>query len=230
MAIVVTAPRTVDDADTTELYALEKHFKIIFEGDSDYFYYGKGDYVPEEAVEDEEMPSELFVLVERTSTICNADDVALAAGFVAIDDDNAPAPENVVHPNELINNLFEDEWGHSGICYRRLMGASNCNPRLSSFPTQLKPTVFQLFELFFPSEFLKDNVLFFINLKIEGKSVTYGELLRWIGIWFLMATTQGTKQHDFWSVAPTNIFDNASFRLNHLMSRDRFDSIQFLRL
>ena len=40
-----------------------------------------------------------------------------------------------------------------------------------------------------------------------------------------MATTQGTKQHDFWSVAPTNIFDNASFRLNHLMSRDRFDSI-----
>ena len=27
MAIVVTAPGTVDDADTTELYALEKHFK-----------------------------------------------------------------------------------------------------------------------------------------------------------------------------------------------------------
>ena len=225
MAIVVTAPGTVDDADTTELYALEKHFKIIFEGDSDYFYYGEGDYVPEEAVEDEEMPSELFELVERTGTIYDADDVALAAGFVAIDDDNSPAPENVVHPNELINNLFEDEWGHSGICYRRLTGASNCNPRLSSFPTQLKPTVFQLFELFFPSEFLKDNVLFIINLKIEGKSVTYGELLRWIGIWFLMATTQGTKRHDFWSVAPTNIFDNASFRLNHLMSRDRFDSI-----
>jgi hypothetical protein len=106
------------------------------------------------------------------------------------------------------------------------MGASNCNPRLlSSFPTQLKPTVFQLFDLFFPSEFLKDIVLFIINLNIEGKSLTYGELLRWIGIWFLMATTQGTKRHDFWSVAPTNIFDNASFRLNHLMSRDRFDSI-----
>ena len=50
MAIVVTAPRTVDDADTTELYALEKHFKIISEGDSGYFYqYGEGDYVPEEA-------------------------------------------------------------------------------------------------------------------------------------------------------------------------------------
>ena len=100
------------------------------------------------------MPSELFELVERTGTIYDADDVALAAGFIAIDDDNAPAPENVVHPNELINNLFENEWGHSGICYRRLTGASNCNPRLSSFPTQLKPTVFKLFELFFYSNIL----------------------------------------------------------------------------
>jgi hypothetical protein len=67
--------------------------------------------------------------------------------------------------------LFEDEWGYSGICYRRLTGASNCNPRLSLFPTQLKLTVFQVFELFFPSEFLKDNYLFIINLNIEGKSV-----------------------------------------------------------
>ena len=52
------------------------------------------------------MPSELFELVERTGTIYDADDVALAAGFVAIDDDNAPAPENVVHPNEAINNFL----------------------------------------------------------------------------------------------------------------------------
>ena len=87
------------------------------------------------------MPSELFELVERTGTIYDADDVALAAVFVAIDDDNSPAPENVVHPNELINNLFEDEWGHSGICYRRLMGASNCNPRLSSVETDCLPIV-----------------------------------------------------------------------------------------
>ena len=84
----------------------------------------------------------------HTGTIYDADDVALAAGFVAIDDYNARAPENVVPPKELIKNLFEDGWGHSGICDRRLTGASNCNPRLSSFPTHLKPTVFQLFEFF----------------------------------------------------------------------------------
>ena len=37
MAILVNAPLTVDDADATELYTLEKQFKIIFEGDSDIF-------------------------------------------------------------------------------------------------------------------------------------------------------------------------------------------------
>jgi hypothetical protein len=35
VAIVVTVPEIVDDADTTELYALEKHFKIISGGDPD---------------------------------------------------------------------------------------------------------------------------------------------------------------------------------------------------
>jgi hypothetical protein len=51
-----------------------------------------------------------------------------------------------------------------------------------------------LFELFFPSEFLKDNIHFIINLKVEGKPVSYGELLGGIGIWFLMATMQGTSK------------------------------------
>ena len=41
------------------------------------------------------------------------------------------------------------------------------------FQNQLKPkTTFQFFNLFFPSEFLKHNVLFIINLKIEGKPVS----------------------------------------------------------
>ena len=95
------------------------------------------------------MPFELFELVERTGTIYDADDVAFAPGFVAIEDKNAPAPENVVHPNELINNLFEDEWGHSGIRYRRLMGASNCNPRLSSFPNSVETDCLPIVRIIF---------------------------------------------------------------------------------
>ena len=45
------------------------------------------------------MPSELFELVKCTGTIYDADDVfALAARFVAIDDDNTPAPEMLFIP------------------------------------------------------------------------------------------------------------------------------------
>ena len=59
---------------STELYALGNHFKIISEGDPDYFYNGECHYVHEEAVEDEEeMPSELFELVEHTGTVYEAD-------------------------------------------------------------------------------------------------------------------------------------------------------------
>ena len=66
--------------------------------------------------------------VAPSGTIYDADEVGLAAGFIAIDHGNAPSPENFLHPNELISNLFGDEWGHSGICYRGVTGASNCNP------------------------------------------------------------------------------------------------------
>ena len=60
--IVVTAPGTVDDVDTTELYTLENHFQIISDGDPDTFYYDEGDYVFEEAAEGEVMHSELLEL------------------------------------------------------------------------------------------------------------------------------------------------------------------------
>lgn len=65
MAFVVTAPRTLDDAETTELCALENHFQIISESDPDLFYYSEGDDISDESVEDEEMPSELLKLLVK---------------------------------------------------------------------------------------------------------------------------------------------------------------------
>ena len=41
-----------------------------------------------------------------SGTIYDANEVGLAAGFVAIDDDNAPSPENFSPYNEVISNLF----------------------------------------------------------------------------------------------------------------------------
>ena len=93
MAIVVTAPRTVDDADMTELNTFENHFQIITDGDSDNFYYDEGDNVLEEAAEGESMPSELLKLVKCTGADLDTDDIAIPAGFVDIGVDNAPASE-----------------------------------------------------------------------------------------------------------------------------------------
>jgi len=89
MAILVTpAPETVDDANMNELYAFEKHLMIISVGDPDYVYYGEGDdTILEEALGDEDMPSELLELVKPTGTI-----------FQKL--------ENGFQPNEVLNKLL----------------------------------------------------------------------------------------------------------------------------
>ena len=50
MGIVVTAPGTVDDADTTELYALKNHFQIISDAYPYTFYQFGSDMVVDEMV------------------------------------------------------------------------------------------------------------------------------------------------------------------------------------
>ena len=94
--IVVTAPGTVDDVDTTELYTLENHFQIISDGDPDTFYYDEGDYLLDEAAEGEVMPSELLKPVKcTTGAVLDTDDIAIPAEFVDIGVDNTPASEKV---------------------------------------------------------------------------------------------------------------------------------------
>ena len=38
-------------------------------------------------------------------------------GVVDIDNDNEPAPENVLTPGVNTNSVLSSEWGHVGICY-----------------------------------------------------------------------------------------------------------------
>jgi hypothetical protein len=53
------------------------------------------------------------------------------------------------------------------------LNGSKSNPIFSSFPISLKFTdVFQLFDLFFPSEFWNDSILFLIDQNVEGKAET----------------------------------------------------------
>ena len=41
--------------------------------------------------------------------------------------------------------------------------------------------------------------------------IDYGELLKWIGIWFLMATNQGPQQRNYWSTTLVERFSGALF-------------------
>ena len=148
---------------------------------------------------------------------------------VDIDDDNEPAPENVPVPagegQPPAEQAFS-EWGHDGSCYRKLSGGRDTNASIN-FPTGVRPTMLQLFEMFFMKNFVMTVLVPEINKKIVGDAVSYGEFLRWIGLWLMMATIQGPQRSEFWSIAPVSLFDGAPFRLNNFMSRSRFDAILF---
>ena len=49
----------------------------------------------------------------------------------------------------------------------------------------------QLFEHFFPKNFIETVMLPTINQQIKDLA-TYAESLRWIGLWILMSTVDGT--------------------------------------
>ena len=57
------------------------------------------------------------------------------------------------------------------------------------------------------------------------ETLTHGELLRWIGLWLLMSTVDGSDCQSFWSTKNVNIFEGAPFRLNMFMKRNRFEII-----
>ena len=78
------------------------------------------------------------------------DDVAMVCNLVdglMIDNDNAPAPENIPTSNNNTDGIF-GEWEHSGSCYRALAGRCHRKARIS-YPPHIKPSLFNMFELLF---------------------------------------------------------------------------------
>jgi hypothetical protein len=67
-----------------------------------------------------------------------------------------------------------------------------------------------LFELFLPTEYVKEVIVARINGSVNHP-IDYGEFLVWLGIWFLLAINQGSSRSEFWSILPVNIFHGAPF-------------------
>ena len=88
---------------------------------------------------------------ENATLICN-----MVLGMV--DNDNQPLPKNVPLPADEAPNApqFFSNWEHSGNCYCCLEGGRRNKARLS-FNSEVKPTIEQLFEMFFFQEFHPGN-------------------------------------------------------------------------
>ena len=165
-----------------------------------------------------------------TAAGVQGDDVAMVCNLVdgsMIDDDNAPAPENIPTPNDNTDGIF-GKWEHSGSCYRALAGGRCLKARIS-YPPHIKPSLFNMFELFFFTSFVKDVIIPQTNTRLTANGIhhelSYGEFLWWIGVWLLMSTLHGPDRATFWSLMDVDHFRGAPWRLNDLMSQKQFNTI-----
>ena len=149
-----------------------------------------------------------------TAAGVQGDDVAMVCHLVdgsMIDDDNAPAPENIPTPNDNTDGIF-GEWEHSGSCYRALAGGRRLKARIS-YPPHIKPSLFNMFELFFFTSFVKDVIIPQTNRRLTANGIhrelSYGEFLRWIGVWLIMSTLHGPDRATFWLLMDVDRFRGA---------------------
>ena len=115
------------------------------------------------------------------------------------------------------------EWGFSGVCHRRATGCVNNSAKLRNHSLDLNLSLLQLWEILFPTKWTKDVLIVETNKVLErysGRPLTYGEWLRWIGIWMQMSTTVGFDQQAFWNVEIKQGECPTPYRYNELMSRD----------
>jgi hypothetical protein len=76
------------------------------------------------------------------------EDVVELEADVEVDNDNEPAIKNKpAQTTKDKNNCTYSEWGHNGMCPRRMAGVIDPQPTLQ---ISTKPAVMELFKCFFP--------------------------------------------------------------------------------
>ena len=83
-----------------------------------------------------------------------------------------------------------------------------------------------MFLIFFPKEFIKTVVVVETSKECE-KEITLGKFLRFIGIWLAITRSSpgNLNRESFWSLKPISRKSGAPFRLNDIMSKNRFKEI-----
>ena len=181
---------------------------------------------------EENVPAEIVPLLETTAGAIHGGDEDLVRNILPgmVDDENQPLPENIPtagEENEGNNMQFFSEWKHSGSCYHCLEGGHKNKARIN-FNTDVKPTIQQLFEIFFSKPFVIGTIIPQMNKQLQEEKhhpVSYGECLHWISLWFLVAAINGPEHQEFWSLGEIDWFAGAQMRLGTHMSKKRFDTI-----
>ena len=119
---------------------------------------------------------------------------------------------------------FLEVWGHDRLCHRRVAAdGQNFEPKLHLDPGEQVEKL-ELFETLFMKNYIVNVLLILINENIKGESVTYGEFLMWLGLWFLMANVVGPSRDAFFQTKFVMNLD-APFRLTKYMSRKRLNQV-----
>ena len=157
----------------------------------------------EDAKTNETVPMEIVQFFESNSSTLDSDNANIVQQILPgmVDNDNQPLPENIPTPAKEGQDApqFFSTWEHSGDCYHCLAGGHKHKACLS-FHTDVKPTIQQLFKMFFFKPYVEGIIIPQTNICLRKEKhcpVSYGEFLHWLGLWFLMATINSPDHTDF---------------------------------
>lgn len=218
-----------DDHAGQELYAVKRWVKVETEGAEEHIFVEEDEEEPiavvvnEKGDETEEIDAVVFSAGSR------AEDIAMVRAMgLDVDDDNVPAPENI--PQNATDATGEEGnvelgWGWSGIDHRKQLNISNVRANIAGITSDAMEHIsfLGMFFLLFPKPLIS-LIIAETNKKLEHPT-SMGEFLRWIGIWLLLSTMSGFKRSEFWSIKPIELYNGAPYRLNELMTSNRFEAI-----
>ena len=171
---------------------------------------------------------ELHLLIQEMldrggNNLDNDDIIGVMVAAPMIDNDNQPAPENLLSTEDStgVTDDIMGLWTHSGICEQKATIQSNSKPGLTFWTLSLSnPSNLNLFKGLFFSSFIKTTILPQTNQSLSHgeKPILYGEFLGWIGLWMLMGTIIGPQRREFWATSPIDAFNGAPLRLGDWMT------------
>ena len=217
-----------DDFDNQEIYCSERYAKVLTEGNEVDFFTDVTVQAEEEKDALDDADEATLVPVLGTSDLAENIARVRMEGY-NVDDDNEPAPENVPDTAQTTNtaDTMYGEWNSCTICHRLTEGLRHEKAKLlcdiDNGPTS---SYLDYYIYFLPTDYIQNILLKESNKAGNNENITWGELLVYIGLWFLMASTAtGCDRRSYWDNSPTNPWNGAPYRFNEYMSLTRFDYI-----